>query len=115
MRVILFQDRFAEMVRRGNKRQTIRKSARCKLGDVLSLRKWSGKPYRSKQEVMREAVVAIVYDVEIDAHGIALDGAPISRTLVAICDGFANWPEMREWFHATHGLPFTGHLICWDI
>jgi hypothetical protein len=49
----MFQDRFADKVRDGRKLHTIRKTARCKVGDTLSLRRWSGTPYRSKQELLR--------------------------------------------------------------
>jgi hypothetical protein len=38
MRVIMFQPRFAGLVEAGLKTQTIRKNARCKIGDTLSLR-----------------------------------------------------------------------------
>jgi hypothetical protein len=30
-------------------------------------------------------------------------------------DGFTDWQEMVEWFSATHGLPFIGHLIMWEL
>jgi hypothetical protein len=30
-------------------------------------------------------------------------------------DGFSNWQEMVDWFQATHGLPFEGHLIMWEL
>jgi hypothetical protein len=57
MIVYMFQDRFSELVRDGSKRQTIRKGLpRCKPGDTMSLRRWTGKPYRSKQEELRVAV-----------------------------------------------------------
>lgn len=29
-------------------------------------------------------------------------------------EGFHHWPEMREWFDATHGLTFRGLFIRWD-
>jgi protein gp37 len=32
---------------------------------------------------------------------------------LAVADGFSCWEEMRDWFLATHGLPFTGQLIHW--
>jgi hypothetical protein len=72
MRVIMFQDRFAELVRGGDKCQTIRWSARCRPGDVLSLRRWTGKPYRSKQETLREAVCTAVSPVAM--HGLPFHG-----------------------------------------
>jgi len=28
-------------------------------------------------------------------------------------DGFADAADMRQWFEATHGLPFHGLRICW--
>ena len=52
MRVITFKERFAEPVRSGAKRQTIRKSAGCEVGDILSLRRWTGRPRHSKQELL---------------------------------------------------------------
>lgn len=44
-------------------------------------------------------------------------GICFSRSLdeFAQADGFKDWPEMRDWFRATHdGLPFEGILIKWD-
>jgi hypothetical protein len=121
MRVILFQERFAGLVRSGAKTQTIRKRARCKPGDVLSLRRWTGKPYRSKQEVLREAVcTGVVSRVEMDCKGIwvgcrlALAESPAADAN-ARADGFANWKEMAEWFKDAHGLPFEGELIQWEV
>jgi|GEM_PF-895496 len=118
MRVILFQDRFAGKVRDGSKCQTIRKTARCKPGDVLSLRRWTGKPYRSKQEVLREAVCTGVLPVEIRGelgiewirvNRVYVDGARFSRA-----DGFACSTELLDWFSLTHGLPFEGEVIMWS-
>ena len=115
MRVILFQDRFADKVRDGSKRQTIRKTARCKPGDILSLRRWKGKPYRSKQEILREAVCSAVTPVEINSFGADIIGDVFIHCpdTLARSDGFIGWPEMRDWFQETHGLPFNGFVIEW--
>lgn len=112
----MFQNRFAPLVASGQKTQTIRKSARCNPGDVLSLREWTGKPYRSKQRVLREAKATEIHSVVISGQAMFLDmyGLCIERKdILARADGFTNWDEMRDWFEATHGLPFEGELITW--
>ena len=113
MRVIMFQDRFAELVRRGLKQQTIRKSTRCNVGEMLSLRRWSGKPYRSKQKTLRESVCVDVLPVSIYCDGVRVDGRAMPSQYMAVLDGFRDWSEMREWFEKVHGLPFDGWLITW--
>ena len=121
MRVIMFQDRFAGKVRDGDKCQTIRKTARCKPGDTLSLRRWTGKPYRSKQEVLREASCRAVIPVRIGLEVIRVGGndrsakylSPSEAHAFAIRDGFSGIEEMRDWFDSVHGLPFHGWLIEW--
>ena len=120
MRVILFQPRFAELVRTGQKRQTIRKQARCKPGDLLSLRRWTGKPYRSKQQRLWGATCRSVCPISI-GHGVYKDGISVNgvecsmsqRARVAREDGFGCVTEMLDWFEQTHGLPFVGEVIAW--
>jgi hypothetical protein len=122
MRVILFQPRFAELVRSGAKTQTIRKTARCAEWDKLSLRRWTGKPYRSKQEVIfdtvcvqvrRVALLNVVgcgFTICLDGYGLPQDRAE----QFARSDGFACAEDMADWFTDTHGLPFEGDLIQWS-
>ena len=115
MRVILFQSRFAELVRSGTKKQTIRKRANCKPGDVLSLRTWIGKARQkgSYQEVLLESVCTEVLPTIITACGVEVDGVLTPAQHIAVADGFRDWEGMRDWFECTHGLPFTGELIRW--
>jgi uncharacterized protein YqfB (UPF0267 family) len=121
MRVILFQDRFAELVRAGTKRQTIRQSARCQPGDTLSLRRWTGKPYRSRQETLCQVDCAEVVPIQIEIDVPELTMVKVGeawltgeqRNALAIEDGFLNWAAMHEWFHRHHGLPFYGVVIRW--
>lgn len=113
MRVILFQDRFAEKVRDGDKCQTIRGRARCRAGDVLSLRRWTGKPYRSKQEILRTARCSCVLPVVINENDIFGPKGEMDRNGMAWMDGFDDWESMREWFREMHGLPFNGEVIAW--
>jgi uncharacterized protein YqfB (UPF0267 family) len=121
MRVILFQSRFAPMVQSGKKTQTIRKKARCQPGDQLSLRQWSGRPYRSKQEELKAVVCTSVSTVSIghgsEGTGMSINGEELNfhgRHLLAQLDGFMNAIEMRDWFREVHGLPFEGEIIQWD-
>ncbi len=113
MRVLMFQERFVELVRSGEKRQTIRKTARCKPGDILSLRRWMAKPYRSRHELVRIPLCKTVQAVRISMHGIEVEGCETNRDRMAVADGFQGWREMRDWFKKTHGLPFCGFLISW--
>jgi len=126
MRVIMFQPRFALAVACGAKRQTIRPRAGCAAGDELSLRRWAGKPYRSKQVEIMRATCTGVQQVFIDADigcwprswiFINIDGgeelSARQAERFARDDGFASRAEMREWFDRVHGLPFCGDLIRW--
>ncbi len=120
MRVILFQPQFAELVRAGTKTQTIRRTARCKPGDKLSLRRWTGKPYRSKQETLRTVTCTAVRSVRIGEpwpDGLVIDGVEMptpDRARVARQDGFRCMTEMLDWFDEVHGLPFEGTIIEWS-
>jgi hypothetical protein len=117
MKVIMFQDQFAEQVRCGSKRQTIRSSARCAPGDVLSLRKWKGQAYRSRQELLRGATCAWVRGVTIFDGCISLDGDILDLAAAdqfARADGFGSAGELLAWFNETYGAePFYGIVIGW--
>lgn len=119
MRVILFQPKFADQVEALIKRQTIRQRARCKAGDELSLRKWSGLPYRSKQQHLVESVTCksvwpVVLEIVAGTLQIRVAGAIVPDSdAFAKADGFTSAAAMREWFESTHGLPFGGELITW--
>ena len=116
MRVIMFQPRFHGLIRSEVKRSTIRKSARCKPGDELSLRAWSGKAYRSKQIELRPAICKSVTRITIGIssqdnfwvlrhrhEGSELMNASNLEHLARI-EGFESAAEMREWFVANHKL-----------
>lgn len=117
--VRMFKPQFAELVESGKKLQTVRPTPKRRpgLGDIISLRCWSGKPYRSKQRVLRESVITLVEDVEIYGDSIHLSGCRLSkyeREEFAHHDGFLDFAEMVEWFRQTHDLPFEGIVIHWQ-
>jgi hypothetical protein len=125
MRVFLFQEQFHPMILDGTKPHTIRKTARCAPGDALSLRRWTGRPYRSKQAVLMDAVCKSVQPicighalmpeikgVLVSVNGFLLSGNGIAA--LARADGFKCATDMLSWFDETHGLPFEGFLIEWE-
>lgn len=118
MTTILFQPRFAELVKAGTKVQTIRpvRKRRIPEGDILSLRRWSGAPYRSKQIVLREARLLAVLPVRMALSWIEFNTMRLKLSeehTFAMADGFSGIQEMLSWFDVNHGLPFTGELIVW--
>ena len=117
--VRMFKPRFAALVEAGTKTQTVRPTpARMpKAGDKLSLRMWTGKPYRSKQRVLREATVLHVVRIKLDCFDMWFDGVRASEAkqeAFAIADGFSSAYEMLDWFDNEHGLPFEGVVILWQ-
>lgn len=87
-----------------------------KVGDEISLREWTGKPYRSKQRVLRESIISDVETVEIQRNEMYLGGRWIPYVQMfefAKADGFIGVNDMIGFFHYMHGLPFVGILIKW--
>jgi hypothetical protein len=123
-----FQPRFAALVESGVKRQTIRPQPKRipRPGDTISLRAWKGRPYRSKQRILREATISNLEGITIHADGVEISPGTLRvfwmgeagrrrphLDAFARKDGFADWPDMKAWFLANHTLPFTGCLITW--
>jgi hypothetical protein len=119
MIVRMFKPRFARLVLDGTKRQTVRRwPVRLpKIGETISLREWIGKPYRSKQRLLRESVVTGFSRVEIDERDYGrlwLGNTLADINAFAVADGFSDAHEFLDWFDAQYGLPFTGIVIHWQ-
>lgn len=117
--VRMFKPQFAPLVEAGTKLQTVRPTPKRvpQAGDRISLRAWTGKPYRSKQRVLRESIIEKVEPIRITTAGIYVSERPLgldTEQRFARADGFRSWVEMREWFENTHGLPFEGIIIYWS-
>jgi len=119
----MFKPRFARLVESGAKCQTVRPIPKRMpmAGDQISLREWTGKPYRSKQRILLESVIAGVEPIKFSDTGrellICLAGQSLSPEEVnsfAERDGFKDGVEMFHWFETEHGLPFDGVLIQWE-
>jgi hypothetical protein len=118
--VRMFKPQFAPLVESGAKLQTVRPTPKRmpRFGDVISLRAWSGKPYRSKQRVLREATIINVQPIVISDGAVDLDGLSLRVSEIiqfAQADGFEGASAMLDWFRATHGLPFVGIVITWSL
>jgi hypothetical protein len=113
--VRMFKPQFAPMVEAGTKLQTVRPKPKRmpKPGDKISLRCWTDKPYRSKQRVLMESTITEVSMVDITENGIAVNSYAEPCDDFARADGFRDFFELRDWFRATHGLPFYGIVIHW--
>lgn len=120
--VYLFKPQFTRPVFTGVKCRTIRPERadglRPKVGDRVSLRQWSGKPYASKQSALRESTIVRVSSVQIKKCGdVIVDGETLIHeqlTAFAHLDGFLTRGFMLEFFEKEHGLPFKGVLIEWE-
>lgn len=129
--VIMFKPEFVSKIADGSKPHTIRPvrkgERQIQVGDTLSLRHWSGKPYEegTNHVVIREVVCMKVSDILIEQDVfqvgdtvVYIDGKHLDdnqRSELAKHDGFSSFAEMLKWFEKTHGLPFTGRLIEWGV
>lgn len=114
----------------GEKVHTIRSGSRWQVGDMISLRVWSDKPYRSKQIEFAQVEVKKVWDFELRPmrlNGEILIMGFINGELVtneqaielANNDGL-NIIDFDKWLCPDGtkfivNLPvFTGQIICWS-
>lgn len=117
--VRLFKPEFAPKVESGAKLCTIRQAPKRAIwsGDALSLRTWTGKPYASKQRLLRETIckecvgIMILSSTQIRVNGNELNET--EREMLALADGFESAAEMAAFFELEYQLPFIGVIISW--
>lgn len=112
-----FQARFADMVAKRIKRQTIR--ARRKDGRLPNIGDrfigYTGMRTKKCRRLV-ESRVSDVKHIIIDPYGIVLDGRQLDdgeANSIALLDGFSHANEMIGWFIENHGKNFAGYLIRW--
>lgn len=122
MAVIMFSPEFAELVRAGKKRRTIRQRE-IKVGTPLSLREWSGGIAYEKgstqvsileTKCIASSVVQIYRtksSLVIKVGMVPLNGP--ERVSFIEKDGFSTMRDFENWFSSLYGLPFTGWLTEW--
>ncbi len=119
MAVLMFKDFLAPKVEDGSKRHTVRPRRKrpIKPGDSLSLRRWAGKAYRSKQITLREAVCKAVKPIRVTVNKqLYIDGQRVPRAdadKFARADGLSAFWELADFLRKEHGLPFEGEVISW--
>lgn len=114
-----FEPQFAPLVEQGLKLCTIRQKPKRMIrpGDALSLRTWTGRPYGSKQRVLRETVcercvpVVVISKSHIRVDGVMLNC--VAREGLAQADGFEDSAAMFAFFEKKYELPLVGVLITW--
>jgi hypothetical protein len=110
-----FQDRFADDVASGRKRQTIRANSKrrhARPGETVQL--YNGLR-RTTCRLLRLGTCLSTFRCRITASDVFLGRERIHNVDdFARADGFADFAAMKEWFAETHGLPFNGVLIIWE-
>jgi len=105
---------FREAFLGGRKLHTIRANAKgyYKTGDIISVRQWSGKPYASKQEVIRDGVEIAVVNIYISERGVFFwtMSSLIPGKIIARNDGLS-LPDFLDWFKMKETGGFLGSLI----
>jgi hypothetical protein len=110
-----FQESFASAVEAEAKRQTIRSKRRYRPRVGQTAYCFSGMRTRKCRRLGAWPIRAVV-DVRLDESGVILNGSVLRAedlNAFARADGFGDWNGMRNWFRATHSLPFYGDLVMW--
>ena len=98
------QTGFADAFLSGRKIHTIRenKEGYYKDGDIVSVRQWSGKPYASKQDTLKDGVRIGVVPIQLSWMcgdlAIRFGDIPCSPSVVSRNDGLSYW-DFVAWFN----------------
>ncbi len=117
---LMFQPQFEPMILSGRKLHTVRPPRKrpLRIGQGLSLRVWTGLPYRSKQREFARAIVEGVDRIRITKTSISRNGRRLNyyeQGELAWKDGFRSLMDFRFWFENTHGFPCDGELIWFAV
>lgn len=121
-----FQKRFAPLVEGGQKRQTIRQTAKGSTRGATAYLYTGQRTNHCRK--LGEGTITDVLPIEIGRHACSEPYAVVTgydgkRThlaheyldALARADGFSNGEEMAEWFAGQYKLPFTGYLHQWVL
>ena len=111
-----FSAEFADKVASGEKRQTIRRTLRARVGDRVQL--YTGQRTKGCRKLTEyDPIVIRTGEVEIDAGGLKFDGhyqTPETADGYAKLDGFESFEAMRRWFLDRYKTDrFRGYEIRW--
>ena len=116
MKTISYAIEFAEKVRDGSKRQTIRKSRKTPfvVGDEL---KHTCSQCAPGSKTLRTSTCTNARDIIIaKVDGIYIDGVCLTHAqshTLAVADGFRGITHMVDWLKERGGLPFEGQVLSW--
>jgi hypothetical protein len=115
-----FKAQFAPLVESRAKRQTIRALGKRRPpwpGESLQL--YTGMRTKACRKLVSPDPICISAEpVQITAEGIKLGDRWLNQAeqaQMAVADGFENLTSFYDFFRQTHGLPFQGFLIKWEI
>jgi hypothetical protein len=113
-----FQARFATMVARGSKRQTIRLIGKRRVDVGQRFVAYQGMRTKAAEKLC-EGVITAVTPVLIARESVRVQGELIADLpnldKFAQRDGFEDWEDLKLWFVSFHLLPFHGILIQWEV
>lgn len=121
-----FKLRFASLVENGQKRQTIRQTAKGARRGVKAYL-YTGQRTANCRKI-GEGTITDVMPIEIGRLSCGEPYAEVTEhdgnlthmvyeqlDSLARDDGFSNGEEMVEWFDTLYGLPFTGYMHKWAL
>jgi hypothetical protein len=115
MPAINFKKEFAEKVKDGSKRQTIRPVRKnpIKKGDTLYL--YTGMRTKNCRK-LKDVICKDVQKIKIHEVAIEIEDEqilPPFRNMIATNDGFECLADLVYFFRNQYGLPFEGVIIYW--
>lgn len=117
MVAINFKRQFADKVRDGSKRQTIRKERKRPIVTGTKLQLYVAQR-SSNAEKMLDTVCTKTEAIFIDVGGawVMVGGRDLTfeqKQELAHADGFKDWGALLEFIQYSYGLPFDGRVIHW--
>ncbi|MET3924556.1 hypothetical protein [Devosia sp. 2618] len=111
-----FQPQFAAAIESGAKRQTIRRSARAKVGDRLQL--YTGQRTKACRKLVDpDPICTMAHYIALRPDGITFGNASLfpSADEFARQDGFKDYADMHAWFTERYETAyFVGVVIGWE-
>lgn len=109
---------FIDKVASGEKRQTIRSLRKrpFKVGDVLS--HYTGMRTKKGRKIRPDTICTSADEIVMTQNSIKVSGQSLKYSgafKLAKADGFDSVFEFMQFFKHTHGFPFTGQIIKWEV
>jgi len=102
--------KFVDKVEAREKRMTIRKTARGKVGDKVQL--YTGMRTSNCRKLIKDdPVLTDIFPIEINSNGTFYNH-PIEYLYQK--DGFRDLADFLNFFNKTYGLPFSGFVHIWE-